>query len=371
MHIASAFTPDNRFGGPTRLALDLTRELRQRGHDAMVLGAAVGYRVVPVEIDGVPVRLVRGVLPPGPLGWAALVAPGLRRVVREEMRDADLVHIHLARDLVTLGAALAARKSGVPYVIQTHGMLDGSDSRLASLVDVLATRPAVSGARLALPLTEDERSEIDRLSAGAVQAPLFGNGVRIDSELESSTVGSEILFIARLHPRKGGAAFARAATAVSEWNPSARFGIIGPDEGDLAEIKKILEAHPKASVRVIGAVPPSEVRRRLATARAYVLPAVREPFGLTVVEAMSAGRPVVLHASAALAPVVERAGAGWTFGEGGTFQRLEDALQYVITESQAVEVAGARALTLAKTKYSIELVVDELLKRYENAVPGG
>ena len=78
IHVVTLFTPDGAFGGPTRVAVNQTRELRTRGHDVTLAGAALGYgETLPKAIDGVPVRLfpARRVVPR--TGFAGLTSPGL------------------------------------------------------------------------------------------------------------------------------------------------------------------------------------------------------------------------------------------------------------------------------------------------------
>jgi glycosyltransferase involved in cell wall biosynthesis len=367
VHVVSAFTPDNRFGGPTRVAVGLCRELQRRGHEVLLVGAGLDWERLPDEIDGVPARLAAGFNPTPSLGWASLLAPGLRRILREELGHADLAHVHLARDVVTLTGAFAACRARVPYVVQTHGMIDSPSGALGRVLDALATRRAVAGAAAALTLIPEEQRQVAALSRGRVPAPLFPNGVGPGPEGTLPDPG--VLFLARLHPRKGARAFAESAIAVASRRPDARFSIVGPDEGDAGAVRRLVEGSGLTSrIAVPGAVPPLEARRLLAGCTAYVLPAEREPFGMTVVEAMSAGRPVVLHASSALAGPVVDGGAGWTFGPGGTHATLTAALEAVLDDPAATEAAGVRASALVEERYSIGHVVDLLLERYSDAL---
>lgn len=367
LHVVSAFTPDNRFGGPARVAVGLAQELRRRGHDVVLVGAALDYDRLPDQIDGVPARLVRGVNPTPALGWASLLAPGLTRVLREELRDTDVAHVHLARDVVTLTGALTAKRVGVPYVVQTHGMIDAASGLAGRLVDIAATRRAITGAALALTLTPDEQREVVRLSGGHLDGATFPNGIGAAPTGVLPSPG--LLFLARLHPRKGGAAFARAAAELARSHPDARFTIAGPDEGDRGAVDAVVAASPDADrIAVIGAQTPEAARRLLAGSLAYVLPAEREPFGMTVIEAMGAGRPVVLHAGSTLASGIVAAGAGWSFGPGGTHPDLRSAMATVLQDAAAVEAAGRLAADLVQDRYSIRHVVDLLIERYREAL---
>lgn len=88
---------------------------------------------------------------------------------------------------------------------------------------------------------------------------------------------------------------------------------------------------------------------------------------MTVVEAMGAGRPVVLHATSLLAPAVVAAGAGWSFGPGGTHPALAEAVVAAL-EPGAADAAGARAALLVQERYSISGVVDALQLHYDETV---
>jgi 2-polyprenyl-3-methyl-5-hydroxy-6-metoxy-1,4-benzoquinol methylase len=73
-------------------------------------------------------------------GFAGLGAPGLSGWFRRNRTDFEVVHIHFGRDLVVLPVALAARRHGIAYVLQTHGMVTPSDHPLAAPLDAVWTR---------------------------------------------------------------------------------------------------------------------------------------------------------------------------------------------------------------------------------------
>lgn len=56
--VVTLVTPDGVFGGPVRVAVDDVRELRRRGHDAVVVAAASGFDgSLPDHVEDVPARL--------------------------------------------------------------------------------------------------------------------------------------------------------------------------------------------------------------------------------------------------------------------------------------------------------------------------
>lgn len=351
-------SPDGRFGGPTQVAFDISAEQRRRGRDAQVFGGAVGYADLPDRIGGVPVRLSRARNLVPRLGFASLTAPRLTRMVTTDLRGDELFHVHLARDLVTLPVALELRRRRLPYVIQTHGMIDASARHLARVVDMVMTRRAVGGASTAFVLTDDERAEIVRLSGGSTEPVLLENGVPATSVDEPARTRRGALFLGRLHPRKGAAVFAAAAGRLAADYPSGTFRVAGPDEGDLGNVERELARHHEGSrIELLGAVPPAAVRDLMREASIFVQPAQREPFGMTILEAMSVGTPPVLHATSALAPTILDAEAGWTFENEDDLTRL---LARLLQDTPAVAAAARNARALASDRFSIGAVVDRL-----------
>ena len=57
LQVVTLLSPDGAYGGPARVALNQSAELVSRGHDVTVVGATRGYRDVPTELNGVPVKL--------------------------------------------------------------------------------------------------------------------------------------------------------------------------------------------------------------------------------------------------------------------------------------------------------------------------
>lgn len=115
LHIVTLHTPDHAFGGPTRVALNLSKVQRADGDDARIMALGDGFGgVLPDTVEGVPVHLfqARHLLPMFEV--SGITSGALLRTARRMMRGADLVHVHLMRDLVTLPAALLALATRTP-----------------------------------------------------------------------------------------------------------------------------------------------------------------------------------------------------------------------------------------------------------------
>ena len=80
----------------------------------------------------------------------------------------------------------------------------------------------------------------------------------------------EVLFAARMHPRKRPIAFVEMAKALLDAGVNARFTLVGPDEGEGPALRAALKGDPRISWE--GALAPAAIPRRMAAASVYVLP---------------------------------------------------------------------------------------------------
>ncbi|QEV15682.1 glycosyltransferase [Streptomyces fradiae ATCC 10745 = DSM 40063] len=362
-------SPTGAFGGPVRVALNLAHGLRERGHHPRLLALADGFGPVPpTEVEGVPARLypARRLLP---LGFSGITSPALLARAGRLVRGADLVHVHLARDLVTLPVALAALRAGVPLVLQTHGMVDPSDRFLARVLDALAVRRVLRGADAVLHLTAHERRGLDAvLGSPLPNAVRLVNGVPRQEARPAPEGPPRILYAARLQARKRPCDFVAAAPEVLRRHPDARFVVAGPDEGELPAVRALIDRLGlRERVVCVGALGSAQVLDELRRAHVYVLPSVDEPFPMSVLESLSVGTPAVVTGSNGLASAVREAGAGRVVADASG---LAGAVLELLEPEAAVK-ASAAAHALAGSAFSMDAVVDGLLAVYGRAVARG
>lgn len=358
-HLVAHVSPDGRYGGPLRVAADIARVQRELGHEVRIFATYEGYETAPADYLGVPLtafrarRLARH-------GYASLVSLGLMSAVARASRTADVVHVHLARDLLTSPTTLLLAILRRRYVLQTHGMVEPKRSRGARLFDALVLRPIARRAQSVLTLTPSETRHFKSIGVPEANIREQRNGVALNPLPERRR--HQVLFLARLHPRKGAAAFAAAAVAVAPAFNEVHFTIAGPDEGDLTAVQRILEHNGSPpNVKVIGPVRPELVSEEMAKSLLYVLPADREPFGLTIIEALAQGTPVLVNTSAALAALIEEAGAGVSCS--GDIASLEMSMKRLLTKRQDLELLARGARTLS-TSFDIRVIATDLTNQY-------
>lgn len=375
LHVVTLHTPTNDFGGPTRVALNLSRGLRAKGVDARIATLGDGFAgPLPTEVEGVPsfVHQARHVLPAFEV--SGITSPSLLARARRMVRGADVVHVHLMRDLITLPFALIALEAGVPLVVQTHGMIDPTEKVFAKAVDVLGMKRVLRRADAILHLTAMER---DGVQAVVPDTPLgtfhrLVNGVALQDRRPQRPADRPptVLYLARVQERKRPEDFVAAMPEVLAEHPDARFVLAGPDTGGLTGPMRALADRLGVghALECPGPLGHEDVLRRLREADVYVLPSVVEPFAVSILEAMSVGVPVVVTATGGLSPDVEEAGAGILTASRPDADNGPLVARAILDllDPAANDRASEAAWRLVRDKFSIDAVVDTLLSVYDD-----
>lgn len=366
LQLAPLITPTNEYGGPITVALGQCAALQAAGHDVILAAGTRGYHVPPDSIENVRVKLFPATsLVPGS-ALSGLTSPSLLAWIHRVASSVDVVHIHLARDLLVLPAAYLCARAGVPFVVQTHGMVVESDNILSRPLDMLMTRYVMSRAARVFYLTESELSSLNALFPDAHPEHLR-NGIRTtEPRIGQPPAPLEVLYLARLHERKRPVDFVKMATQLASEFPEARFRMLGPDEGEGEAVSAAIE-DARLGGRLVweGAVPPSQTAAAMARASIYVLPSISEPYPMSVLEALSHSLPVVITDTCGLAALVGQAGAGAVVQAGPA--PVTEAVRHLLDDFDARMTASIAAYELASRELGMESVTRQLTQAYEGA----
>ena len=163
-----------------------------------------------------------------------------------------------------------------------------------------------------------------------------------------------LLFLGRLHPKKGVDLLVHAFQQVAARWPAVDLVVAGPPAADHAEWLAAVRAEVTAAgldarVHWPGMVTGAAKRGAFALCEAFVLPSHQENFGVAVAEALAAGRPVLLSTEINIAPEIEADGAGLMEPDtaDGTLRLLErwlgmSAEEHAEMRAQALRTFAAR-----------------------------
>ncbi len=368
MRIAQVVTyisPDGAFGGPVTVARAQCAALAGLGHEVTLFAGAPVPRATVRVVDGYRERLFPARNLAKGLGFAGLRAPRLTAYLRAHASDFDVAHVHMARDLVTLPAAWTLERRGLPVVIQPHGMIDRSGRILAKLLDAVATARTLTRASTVLSLTPVEDAELTQVAPHAMTSRIV-NGIALQDLPDYGDRRPEVLFLARLHPRKRALAFVEMAGLLGSRYPEIVFSLVGPDEGDGEAVRKAIAASGLSSLSWVGALPPSEAAVRLRSASVFVLPSSGEVFPMTMLEAFSAGTPTVCTDSLGIAEECRRYGAAIV--TDGSVDQLADAVSSILDAPAIAGALRAGAQRYLRERLDIQQVAGSLEVIYADSL---
>jgi glycosyltransferase involved in cell wall biosynthesis len=387
LHVVTVVDEQNSRGGPLAVALGQCAELARRGHQVCLTagGSGPGTAAVPGTVQaagtGGPPRELEGV--PCRLFPARVVVPGMElsgllswRMLGWAVRHArsyQVVHVHLARDLIPLLFCVVLRVLRVPYVVQTHGMVVPDRRGVCRLLDALLTVPTLRAARARYVLTPQEQHALGRVAGPGAALTRLGNGITVPPP--AAPIGPprvpDVLFLARLHPRKRVRTFVQAAIRLLDEGVDATFSVVGGDDGDLNRLVAALYARPDLAdrLRYEGALGHREALERLGRASLYVLPSVDEPYPITVLEAMARGVSVVCTTSCGLAEPLQALGVAEVTEPD--LDSLTGCLRRLLADPVALAERGRNARKAVAEFFSIAAVVDRLEDGYRARTQAG
>lgn len=181
-----------------------------------------------------------------------------------------------------------------------------------------------------------------------------------------ATTPRSILFVGRLERRKGVLTLLDAFEAIACDIPEAELRIAGSGSLDEEIAERVATSAVRGRVTLLGQVEHRRVPELLRTATIFCLPSHGEPFGMSALEALASGLPLVVTDTGGLADLVPpEAGYRVVPGDGGALAGALHAL--LALDASELGVKGARNRALAES-YSWETAVDRLEDVYAEAL---
>lgn len=319
----------------------------------------------------------------------------LRAVIRSFRPH--IVHLHNPYPLLSPSVVGVAKSEGVPVVQTVHnyrhvcaaGTLFRDGHPCTDCVGRVLPWPAVvhrcyrGSAAASVPLAtaialhRPTWSKVDRYVAvsAAVADHLVATGIAPERvTIRPNHVpdpgfrrqsGSGAVYVGRLAAEKG------ITLLLDAWR-RGRFGerhrlVIVGDGPIRPQVDRA--AQRNEGVVAVGAVSHEEAMRRMAEAAVVVVPSLwEEPFGLTAVEALASGRPVVATKVGALSTIIDEH-VGWSVPPTAE----EVALALAGAFEQSLEGLGRAARARYETRYAALPLGQALVQVYADVVesPGG
>lgn len=315
-----------------------------------------------------------------------MVSIPLWRWLKSNIISFDIIHIHGLYRFPVTSAAFWARKMGVPYVIMPHGSLDPflyNQSRynlpLKRIYERLFDIPNLKQAAAVHYTAEEEARQASflKLRTKPVVVP---NGIDWQSYRRLPPKGNFrrriglndqaplVLFLGRINFKKGLDLLVPAFGLVVQKYPEAILAFVGPDnEGYGLKVRRwCKEQGIQDKVYHVDHLGFENVKEAYVDANVFVLPSYTENFGLTVIEAIACGTPVVISDQVNICQEIQKLGAGIVVGLDP--REMADAICLVLDNKRAAKVMGERGRAAAETCYTWARVVEQLTQVYRELI---
>jgi glycosyltransferase involved in cell wall biosynthesis len=357
--VPTPFGQAGLFGGGERYPLELARALA--GHvdcELITFGRSAGTEQ---DASGLRIRTLRAV------GWmgghpAHPFAPALPKA----LRCAQVIHTHHLCSLPSRIAALIGRSQKRTMAVTDHG-LQGSTWRglLPRLFDVFLTVSAYSAREIGAP---PARTRV-----------IYGGADPIRYAPDSQVARRGVLFVGRLTPHKG---VDRLLQALPD-NAALRIvGSTGHDrhlpERDYPNLLRHLARDN--DVDFLGTLPDAELPGVFRSAQVLALPSVdttcygasvrvSELLGLSVLEAMASGTPVVASRIGGLPEIVRDGETGFLVPPGDV-DALHERLNQVLGDATLAQRLGNNARKDVLERFTWARVAERCLDAYASTPAG-
>jgi glycosyltransferase involved in cell wall biosynthesis len=310
-----------------------------------------------------------------------VLATQARARLSKLMADVDVLHLHAIWDPIILAAAAEARRRRLPYVVVLNGVLDPWSlaqhrwkKRLALLLSYRAMLNGAAALHVANPIERDLIGGLGLTSPTRIipngiflgefdHLPPRGTFRALHPQLHDRPY---VLFMSRLHPKKGLDLLAEAFARIADVVPELMLVVVGPDDGALAPFQRqIRRLRIDARVLINGPLYGPDKLAALVDASCYCLPSRQEGFSLAITEALACGTAVVVS-DASHFPEIAAVGAGLVVpldvGE------IANAIVRVVRDPDLAAAMGRAGRHLVESRFTWPRIAELTIETYRAAL---
>lgn len=378
-----------RLGGPPKACMEMAKAVAGLGHEVTIFSTASmeeaeemgGELGSPFKRDGVTVvlfdRLGKGRI-------ASAISISLARALSRQVSEYDVVHTHSLYLFHNLVAGHYCRKHGVPYIVRPHGTLDPflyhRHRFRKSIVEWLFENRNMAHSA-ALHYTAAEEMELAAPFVHGAPGFVVPLGLHLDEYRTLPEAGrfrekypemkgrKIILFLSRINFKKGLDLLIKGFAEAARGRDDLHLAIVGPEDAGFGDTVRDWIATEGIQNRVTftGMLAGVEKLAAFKDAEMFVLPSYSENFGISVIEAMACGLPVVISDKVNIWREVKNAGAGKVVSCKAP--EVAAAILGLLDSRDAVAM-GENAKTMVEQQFQWNKIALQLETVYEKIVSG-
>ena len=336
---------DPNYGGAQRYFADLCLELACRGHSVLSIirkNSVVESELIPV--DNIEVAIVNN-----RFGWYDPFAVNQIQIALNRFQP-DIVEAHLARAAFLAGKTKPAGKW--PLIAKTHNNINGKYYRNMDIIVPTTTQAAKSEYHRNIP--QHKFTKVIPNFSGLKPVSKVVKPARIDT----------IFAAGRFVKKKGFAILLEALTELKAMDIHVSLQLAG-DGPEFSALRTLsIELGLDEHVQFLGRR--NDVPNLMKNADLFILPSLREPFGIIVLEAMAMGTPIIATRSEGPLEVLDENSA--ILVDKGDKSALVHGLRKAIQDPERCRIRAQNALTAYTSCYAADAVVPKILALYQDVI---
>ncbi len=353
----------------------LSIELAKRGHDVTVFTTSNNSeQTIKLQPNGVKIVSLKKALKI----YNIPIVPSLFWTLLNEEKPA-VIHVHQYPVYFSDVSSLVCNLRNIPLIIHVHVISDAksvSSGFLSGLYyKTLGLRTLKSANMIVVP-SNDYRAKLYNMHIAAEKLKVIPCGLRLSDVADKTEMFRQqyscehskiILAVGRLNYQKGFQYLIKAMPQIIKRVPSAKLVIVG--EGELsAYLKGLAEKIGLTDVVVFtGVIDSSMITSAYSAADIFVLPSIFESFGMTLIEAQAAGKPVIATDVGGVPEVLVNGQTG-ILVEPKNIEQLEKAVVTLLTNTQLAEEMGAKGRRFVLENFASDKIVNSILEIYQKFV---
>lgn len=370
-------------GGPSQAVLELVKALRNCGVEAEIVTTNDnGHDLIDVplvqrtEYKQVPIWFFPRFSPLIKSLREFAFSNQLTTWLWQHIAEYDLLHIHAIFSYPSTVAMAIARIKGLCYIVQPHGLLCNWSLQQAvgkkQIYLTLVERANLNHSQALHFTSQQEQQEVSKLALKSssfiiplglsVPVPILDARYKLRQLLKVPEDEPVILFMSRLHPKKGLDYLIPALGKLA--NQRFTFVLAGSGSPDYdIEINDLLVSAGIRDRTFRSGFVANEMKDIfLQGADMFALTSHSESFGVAVLEALAVGLPVLVTPGIALASVVEQYQLGYVVELD--MAAITSGLQRLLNNPQQAKKMGDRARQLIFEQYTWDCIAANMIEVY-------
>lgn len=386
VHVIQTLSP--KLGGPVTVLRALAKEQSISGHKVTILTTNLDYPkgiLTFQKNSSIPGSFAEVKYFPSEFPFACF-STGIARWLNQSDGQIDILHAWCLYRFPQTYSCYFARKKSLPYIIRPCGALEpflykqsALSLPLKRIYEWCFEWPNLRKATAINCVTEQEAINLPRfISRNKVF--VLGNGIDWEFYKDISAKGSFrmrlelddqvplVLFLGRINFKKGLDLLIPAFARVLEKYAEACLAIVGPDnEGYGSKVRHwCRDQGIQNKVCFVGHLEPEEVKQAYVDADVFVLPSYTENFGMTVVEAMACGCPVVISDHVNIWREILEEEAGLVVGLDPS--EISVTICQLLSNKASARAMGMRGRIAAKKRYAWPRIVEQMTQVYRRLI---